>query len=165
MYCHVFFGPQCIIVICNELTNPYSILAMVWIKFKFMLWSPFNVKKQAKTSIVDLLFFSFSLLSNVVLLPVTKRNFRLWKSRPTHLQNLSAYGECGLFHSVICQHCSHLHIEFFFQFLTWRLPSTYPTLCYKEIRITPKIRVPGTLSKMLHTENFITAAGRSECRQ
>ena len=52
-------------------------------------------------------------------------------------------------------------------FLTWRLPSTYPTLCYKEIVLTPKIRVlpSGTLSKMLDLEIFITAAGRAECRQ
>ena len=40
------------------------------------------------------------------------------------------------------------------------LPSTHPALCYKEIRVTPKMRIlPSVaLSKML--ENFATAAGR-----
>ena len=48
------------------------------------------------------------------------------------------------------------------RFLTWRLPSTYPTLCYKGIRVTPKISILlfGTLSKMLDVEIFITAAGQ-----
>ena len=34
-------------------------------------------------------------------------------------------------------------------FLAWRLPSTYPALCYKEIWVSPKIRVlsSGTLSQ------------------
>jgi len=40
----------------------------------------------------------------------------------------------------------------------------HPTLCCKEIHVTPKIRVlpSGTLSKMLNVENFVTAAGRPE---
>ena len=43
--------------------------------------------------------------------------------------------------------------------LAWRLPSTYPTLWFKEIWVTPKIKVlpSGTLSKMLDL-NFVVAA-------
>jgi len=45
-------------------------------------------------------------------------------------------------------------------FLAWRLPSTYPTLCYKEIRASPKIGVLpfGTLSQTQDLENFATAS-------
>jgi len=43
-----------------------------------------------------------------------------------------------------------------------RLRSTYPTLCYKEIGVSPKIRVlstsSGTLSQTLDLENFATAS-------
>ena len=44
-------------------------------------------------------------------------------------------------------------------FFAWRLRSNCPTLCYKEIRVTPKIKAlhSGTLSKMLDFENFATA--------
>ena len=40
--------------------------------------------------------------------------------------------------------------------LVWRLRSTCPTLCYKKIRTSPKIRVrpSGTLSQTLDLENF-----------
>jgi len=43
---------------------------------------------------------------------------------------------------------------------------TYATLCCKEIRVPPKIRVlpSGTLLQILNVENFATA-GRSRCRQ
>ena len=43
-----------------------------------------------------------------------------------------------------------------------RLPLTYYTLCFKEIWVSPKIRVllSGTLSRMTDLENFATAAGR-----
>jgi len=45
-----------------------------------------------------------------------------------------------------------------------RLRSTYPTLCYKEIGVSPKIRVlstsSGTLSQTLDLENFATASRR-----
>jgi len=44
-------------------------------------------------------------------------------------------------------------------FLSWELPSTYPTLCCKEIQTTSKIRVlpSGNLLKTLYLENFATA--------
>ena len=47
--------------------------------------------------------------------------------------------------------------------LAWRLPSTYPTLCCKEIRVTPKISVlpSGTLSQTLDVENFATVSRSS----
>jgi len=40
-----------------------------------------------------------------------------------------------------------------------RFPSTYATLCFKEIKVPPKIRVlpSGTLSQTLDFENFATA--------
>jgi len=43
--------------------------------------------------------------------------------------------------------------------LAWELPSTYPTMCCKKIRVSPKIRVfpSGTLSKTTDWENFATA--------
>ena len=43
--------------------------------------------------------------------------------------------------------------------LVWRLPSAYLTLCYKEIRPSPKIRAlpSGTMSQTLDTENFVRA--------
>jgi len=49
-------------------------------------------------------------------------------------------------------------------FLAWRLPSTYPTLRYKEIWVSPKIRVlpSGTLSQTSDLENFATVS-RSRC--
>jgi len=45
-------------------------------------------------------------------------------------------------------------------FLARRLPSTYPTPCYEEIRVPLKIRVLscGTLSQTLDLENFATAS-------
>ena len=45
------------------------------------------------------------------------------------------------------------------------LPSTYPTLCSKEIWLSPKIRVlpSGTLSQTPDLENFATAS-RSRCQ-
>ena len=44
-------------------------------------------------------------------------------------------------------------------FLAWQLHSTYPTLCYKEIHVTSKIRVlfSGILLQTLDLENFATA--------
>jgi len=50
--------------------------------------------------------------------------------------------------------------------LPWRLPSTCPTLCYKEIWVSPKIRVlpSGTLSQTLDLENFDPAI-RSRCQR
>jgi len=41
-------------------------------------------------------------------------------------------------------------------FLTWKLLSTSPTLCFKEIRVSTKIRVlsPGTLSEILDLRKF-----------
>jgi len=44
-------------------------------------------------------------------------------------------------------------------FLAWELHSTYPTLCYKEIHVTSKIRVlfSGILLQTLDLENFATA--------
>jgi len=47
-----------------------------------------------------------------------------------------------------------------------RLPSTYPPLCCKEIRVSPKIKVLGfgTLSRTSDLENFATAS-RSRCQQ
>ena len=46
------------------------------------------------------------------------------------------------------------------------LPSTDPTLCYKEICVSPKISVlpSGTLSQTSDLENFATAS-RSRCQQ
>ena len=51
-------------------------------------------------------------------------------------------------------------------FLARRLPSTIPTLCYKEIGVSPKIKVlpSGTLSQTPDVENFATAS-RSRCQQ
>ena len=51
-------------------------------------------------------------------------------------------------------------------FLAWRLPSTYSTLCCKEICVSPKIRIlpSGTLSQTSYLENFTTAS-RSRCQQ
>jgi len=50
--------------------------------------------------------------------------------------------------------------------LAQRFPLTYPTLCYREIRVSPKIRVltSGTLQQTLYLENVATAS-RSCCRQ
>jgi len=47
-----------------------------------------------------------------------------------------------------------------------RLPSTYPTLSCKEIRVSPKIMVlpSGSLSQTLDVDNFATAS-RSCCQQ
>jgi len=47
-------------------------------------------------------------------------------------------------------------------YLAWRLPSTYPKLCCKEIWVSPIIQVfpSGTLSQTLDLENF-AAASRS----
>jgi len=46
-------------------------------------------------------------------------------------------------------------------FLAWELPLTYPTLYYKEIRVSPKNKgtlIPsGTLLQTLDLENFSTA--------
>ena len=46
------------------------------------------------------------------------------------------------------------------------LPSTYPTLSYEKILVSPRIRVlpSGTLSETLNLENFATAS-RSHCQQ
>ena len=51
-------------------------------------------------------------------------------------------------------------------FLPRRLPSTYPTLCCKEIWVSPKIMAlpSGTLFQTLDLENFATAS-RSRCQQ
>jgi len=51
-------------------------------------------------------------------------------------------------------------------FLAWRLPSTCPTLCCMEIRVSPKIKIlpSGTLSETLGLENFATAS-RWCCQQ
>ena len=51
-------------------------------------------------------------------------------------------------------------------YLAWRHPSSYPTLCCKKIRISPKIRVLpcGTLSRTSDLENFTTAS-RWRCQQ
>jgi len=51
-------------------------------------------------------------------------------------------------------------------YLAWRHPSSYPTLCCKKIRISPKITVLpcGTLSRTSDLENFTTAS-RSRCQQ
>ena len=48
-------------------------------------------------------------------------------------------------------------------FLARRLPSTCPTLCFKEIWITPKIRILpfGTLSQTVDLQNFAMASGSS----
>ena len=47
-----------------------------------------------------------------------------------------------------------------------RLPSTYRTLCYKELSVPPKIRIlpSGTLSQTSDLENCATAS-RSRCQQ
>ena len=47
-----------------------------------------------------------------------------------------------------------------------RLPSTYPTLCYKEISVSPKLWLlpSGTLSQTQDLEIFATAS-RSRCQQ
>jgi len=47
--------------------------------------------------------------------------------------------------------------------LAWRIPSTCPTPCCKEIRLSPKIRVlpPGTLSQTVRTRR----GSRLRCRQ
>ena len=44
-------------------------------------------------------------------------------------------------------------------FLAWELHSTLPTLCFKEIQVSPKIRVlpSGTLPQTLDLENFAMA--------
>ena len=44
--------------------------------------------------------------------------------------------------------------------LAWKLPSTYPTLCYREIWVSPKIRVlpSGTLSQTRDLDNFATVS-------
>ena len=44
-------------------------------------------------------------------------------------------------------------------FSAWELPSTYPTLYYKEIQVPSKITAlpPGTLLQTLDLENFATA--------
>ena len=51
-------------------------------------------------------------------------------------------------------------------FGTWRLPSTYPTLSYKEMCVSPKIRIlpSGALSQTSDLQNFATAS-RSRCQQ
>jgi len=51
-------------------------------------------------------------------------------------------------------------------FLAQRLPSTYRTLCYKELSVSPKIRIlpSGTLSQTSDLENCATAS-RSRCQQ
>jgi len=51
-------------------------------------------------------------------------------------------------------------------FLAWSLPSTYPTLRFKEIWVSQKIMVlpSGTLSQTADIENFATAS-RSRCQQ
>ena len=51
-------------------------------------------------------------------------------------------------------------------FLARRLPSTYPTLCYKEIWVHPKIRLLpcGTLYQTPDVENLATAS-RTRCQQ
>jgi len=52
-------------------------------------------------------------------------------------------------------------------FSAWRFPSTYPTLCCKEIWVSSKIRVlpSGTLSQTPDSENFTTALRhRCSCR-
>jgi len=43
--------------------------------------------------------------------------------------------------------------------MAWRLPSTYPTLCVKQIWVSPEIRVlpSGTLTQTLDLENFAKA--------
>jgi len=45
-------------------------------------------------------------------------------------------------------------------FLAWELHSTYPTLCYKEIHVSSKIRVlpSGILLQTLDLKNFATAS-------
>jgi len=50
--------------------------------------------------------------------------------------------------------------------LAWELPSTYPTQCYKEIRVSPKIRVlpSGTTSQTLDLI-FPRHVDRSHCQQ
>jgi len=49
--------------------------------------------------------------------------------------------------------------------LAWKLNSTYPTLCYKEIWVSTKIRIllSGTLSQTQDLENF--AMGRERERE
>ena len=44
-------------------------------------------------------------------------------------------------------------------FLAWKLFSTSPTLCFKEIRVSTKVRIlpRKTFSKTLQSENFATA--------
>jgi len=51
-------------------------------------------------------------------------------------------------------------------YLAWRLPSIYPKLCFKEIWISPEIRVlpDGNLSQTSDLENFV-AASRSRCQR
>ena len=50
--------------------------------------------------------------------------------------------------------------------LAWRLPSTYPTLCYKKIWVSQKTGVLSfeTLFQTPDLENFATAS-RSRCQQ
>jgi len=48
--------------------------------------------------------------------------------------------------------------------LAWRLPSTYPTLCYKEIRVPPQIFSFWNCFLSSGLENFATAC-RSRCQQ
>jgi len=45
-------------------------------------------------------------------------------------------------------------------FLSWELPVTHPKWCYKEIRVSPKIRVlpSGALPETLDLENFTAAS-------
>ena len=50
-------------------------------------------------------------------------------------------------------------------FLAWELHSTLPTLCFKEIKVSPKIRVlpSGTLPQTLDLENFATMSQSLKC--
>jgi len=67
--------------------------------------------------------------------------------------------------SVTSQHCIETsgRIKLF---LAWKLPSSYPGLCYKEIWVSLKMRVlpSGTLFQTPDLENFATAS-RSRCQQ
>ena len=64
----------------------------------------------------------------------------------------------------VTSRCHAKRLNGYSRFLERRLPSTYPVLCFKKIRITPEIRVlpSGILSKMLDLgENFVAAAGHA----
>ena len=65
----------------------------------------------------------------------------------------------------VTRRCSTKMLNGLSWFLAWRLPFTHPTLCFKEIWVTVKIRVlpSRTLSKVLELENF-TTTGRSSLR-